>query len=102
MSTPRALIFEALVKELKINAVPLLGTIVTAYFFRIGLLDREYNRLTTFRGKSALYGKEYGPDDEPPWPHRGYNPYNWRVNGEDKERLLAKQKKAASSEVTMY
>ena len=29
--------------------------------------QQEFNRMTRFRDKSALYGSEKGPDDEPSW-----------------------------------
>ncbi|XP_077537196.1 NADH dehydrogenase (ubiquinone) MNLL subunit [Haemaphysalis longicornis] len=32
-------------------------------------VDRQTDlSMTRFRGKSKLYGREYAPDEKPPWP----------------------------------
>lgn len=48
-----------------LRAVPFLFAAygVGVYFDRIETLQ-----MTRFRGKSKLYGREYGPDEQPPWP----------------------------------
>ena len=38
---------------------------------------QDRNRMTRFRDKSALFGKEKGPDDEPSW---GDKEYNWKFS----------------------
>ena len=38
---------------------------------------QEHNRMSRFRDKSALFGKEKGPDDEPSW---GDKEYYWRFS----------------------
>jgi hypothetical protein len=39
------------------------------------LEEQDQNRMTRFRDKSALFGKEKGPDDEPSW---GAKEYYWK------------------------
>ena len=54
-----------------------------AFAFGVGwplgrYLDRQdKNRMSRFRDKSALFGKEKGPDDEPSW---GDKDYYWKFS----------------------
>ena len=51
---------------------------LTVSYFVGDYLDRqEQNRMTRFRDKSALFGKELGPDDPPSW---GDKEYKWNVS----------------------
>ena len=56
-----------------------------AFFVSVGLSwvggnyleHQEISRMTRFRDKSALFGKELGPDDPPSW---GDKEYKWNVS----------------------
>merc|ERR1719458_1689960 len=41
------------------------------------LEHQDINRMTRFRDKSALFGKEKGPDEEPSW---GDKEYYWKFS----------------------
>ena len=45
------------------------GAVLIAVGHTVGqyIEEQENNRMTRFRDKSALYGSEKGPDDQPSW-----------------------------------
>ena len=67
----------------KYQAVISVGIVVVGvtagYYFE----RQEFNRMTRFRDKSALFGKQLGPDDPPSW---GDKEYAWRVSSPEWEK----------------
>ena len=55
------------------------AAVVLATGIPLGLYleHQDVNRMTRFRDKSALYGKEKGPDEEPSW---GDKEYYWKFS----------------------
>lgn len=49
----------------KLKAIPI-AFVAAGFGYYLDQLERE--NMTRFRGKSKLYGREYGPDEKPPWP----------------------------------
>ena len=43
-------------------------------------LSMEAHRMTRFRDKSAMYGKQLGPDDNPSWGPKGDYPDKYRLH----------------------
>ena len=60
----------------RVQALVLTICLSGAYFGHY-LEKQEVNRMTRFRDKSALYGGNKGPDDEPSW---GDKTYKWRFS----------------------